>query len=400
MGRPSRSTAARLVATAAIIAAAATDDDVVVYVPCSESDVYPEWFTLARDSPRPSSIPRTAPTLRGCSRLILSGAELSSVDALRLTHAISSGGDACNSTTPCVRQLQEISLEGVPVGDAGAAVLGDTLAAVLPFNISLNMGSSSISSLGAASLAAALRFPASPITSFAAEWNDALGDLGASAIGSALQVNRALTSLGLERCGIGDEGISHIATALRINAQLPLRDLRLEGNLIRAAGARALGEAMAEGISRLESLGLALNPLGAEGALALAGGIRHNRVLYTLNLAGCGIGDDGAIAIAIALRSNQALRSLSLDSNDIGPRGAAALASMLRINPALRTLSLRHNKIGPKNAARLHDAVSGGEVAAMGAGGVEELRLEYNMVRVGLMDVYGAPLSDPDALLE
>ena len=73
---------------------------------------------------------------------------------------------------------------------------------------------------------------------------------------------------------------------------------------------------------------------------------------------------------------------------------------MLRINPALRTLSLRHNKIGPKNAARLHDAVSGGEVAAMGAGGVEELRLEYNMVRVGLMDVYGAPLSDPDALLE
>ena len=156
--------------------------------PCSASDLYPTFqpTVLARD-------PRPTPTLKACSRLVLSGASLSSAEALELAQAVASPGEACNSTLPCVVQLEAIQFDGLPVGDSGATVLADALSptgALLEYDMRLDLSAAELGPLGAVSLAGALRNVAhSRIITLSLDWNERLGDDGAQPIGRALVVN-------------------------------------------------------------------------------------------------------------------------------------------------------------------------------------------------------------------
>ena len=315
-----------------------------------------------------------------------------------LAQAIGSSGAACNSTTPCVRQLDALLLDGTPIGDHGATVLADALAPDEPleFDVSLALGATGLGAIGGIALAAALRSKTSRLLSVSLNWNEQLGDDGAAAIGNALVGNVALRELGLARCGISDAGAARLGLGLQGRSSV-LHTLELEGNAIGPAGAQALGTALETNMG-LDSLGLALNHLGADGAAALALGLRRNANLTSLNLAGCELGDDGAVALALALRSNEVLRDLNLQNNGIGSRGGAAIASMLRINRSLRRLNLRLNQLGEASATTLLDAVTNGEAALFGNGSVAVL-LEHNLVPPGLPgsaadEPTEAPISD------
>ena len=59
--------------------------------------------------------------------------------------------------------------------------------------------------------------------------------------------------------------------------------------------------------------------------------------LQTLSLTECRIGDEGACALAEALRATCSLQVLRLERNPIGADGAAALAGTAPTHPSGRT---------------------------------------------------------------
>eukprot|EP00900_Chrysochromulina_parva_P010136 jgi/Chrpa1/19123/Chrysochromulina_OHIO_Genome00010434-RA len=376
--------------------------------PCAESDLYNGWSgTLSGRSGTLTARPR--PQIAGCSMIVGSGLGLNSTESLELVQAIASGA-GCNATSldpaqlvqACVRQLNSIALDGNQLGDAGVAILAGALSTPagsepLPFEMTLSLGAANIGRLGAIALADLLRRPSNTVVNLALDWN-AIGMEGSVALGNALSryrvgsgvmQNTALRVLGLERCSVGDAGAIALGTALSDNPLLPLREIRLEGNGIGPAGAARLGSAL-ETNTHLRMLNLALNPIGPAGAIELARGLRRNAALERLDLGGCELGDAGTVALATALRSNLALRTLNLQGNGIGAEGAHALASMLRINPSLRSINLRLNGLGHQAATALLEAARNGEAATRGAGRLEELLLEHNLVLLDVLPTVGA----------
>ena len=62
-------------------------------------------------------------------------------------------------------------------------------------------------------------------------------------------------------------------------------------------------------------------------------------------LCGCELGDHGAREIAGALRVNSTLQTLNLFSNEVGDYGAREIAGALRVNSTLQTLDLSCNDV-------------------------------------------------------
>lgn len=364
--------------------------------PCSETDVYPGY-------PRPKYHPKYAhkrpyPEMMGCTMLDLANSKLTSDEAYTLARAIAYAENGPFRNISALEGVHTISFEGVPLGDAGATVLADAFGPAEPLadEIRLSLDAADVTSQGATALAAAVSASGSTIVSLTLDWN-AIGDDGASALGRALVGNPRLTLLGLNRCSIGDAGAIELANALgkataaalaappseetgALATPPPpiasLRELRLEGNRIGAAGAMALARALTVN-EALETLTLALNPIGPDGAKALASAIKHNPTLAHLDLADCGIGDEGAEALGNALRSNTALRTLRLQGNAIGAKGAAALAGAVQINPAgLRVLNLRLNQLDADAAAHLLEAVRHAKTTPEAGPGLHALDLE------------------------
>ena len=384
----------------------------VVARPCSESDVYP-GYPLPKD--REFGSVRPYPSLIDCSQLDLANVRLKADEALLLSRAVGQRINGEFRNISVLDGIKSIVLDGVE--EAGDGVAAELAAALTrspphPHNVTLDLASDGVTSVGAAELASLLSAPGSPVVSLRVDWNTGIGDAGASAFGRALVGNGALRVLGLERCRIADSGVAQLAISLATaptatahaatvaasgaavaasvaaqtaKAASSVRELYLEGNLVGAAGSEALGHALRS--SKVEHLGLAMNPIGPLGARHLADALRRNNHLVTLDLAFCEIGDEGAEAIGVALRSNTRLRELRLQGNGISMRGAAALADALRVNPvALRSLNLRLNELDEPAALELlgaaRDAFASSYAAqhrdtAAGAG-LESLRLEHN----------------------
>jgi len=284
---------------------------------------------------------------------------------------------------------------------------------------SLDLSDCGLSSDGVASLAGSSRSTASPLVSLRLERNAALcpraaeslaaaleakrlsnlerlslsgcalvGDNGAAALAKALS-SQSLRSLDLSGCGVGEEGAKALAGAIGSSTGCSLLTLRLGGGSedgqtrIGNAGASALGLALrssssfslkeldlsssgitcgdaaasllSPGSSSLESLTLAGNALGDQGALAVAAALlklnkeeSNSSKLQHLDLAACGIGLRGAVALADAL--------LKKEAAEAGEGAEVATA------PNLRTLVLGGNPATDDDAfasdvvARLREA--------------------------------------------
>ena len=187
-------------------------------------------------------------------------------------------------------------------------------------------------------------------------------DIGLDAQGigvliESLRPGRKLRALALsQNPAVGDGGWAQIVRRV-FSPHLPLRALILQANAIGELGARALGELLAS-TRTLQELDLLGNLLQNTGAVLLADGLRANGSLRILNLRSNRIGDTGAERLGLTLRTNRALRTLLLSWNRIGDRGAAALADGLHANSDLRELNLLENYISDEGARALRDGLA------------------------------------------
>jgi uncharacterized protein (TIGR02996 family) len=173
----------------------------------------------------------------------------------------------------------------------------------------------------------------------------ALGPAGAGALGQWPLLGR-LDWLDLGQTALGDAGLAVLARSEFLGQ---LRRLDLDGCRLRGPGLVRLAAA---GPARLERLLLWGNPLGDEGARALAGANPFPR-LRALDLRGNQIGNAGAASLA-GWPGLAGLRELNLADNHLGSGAAFALAESPHLD-RVESLVLWGNPINPDGAARLRD---------------------------------------------
>jgi len=160
-----------------------------------------------------------------------------------------------------------------------------------------------------------------------------LGNVGAAAVAEALP-NCAMTLLDLSYNNITYDGIVVITGALR-DQKTQLCNLKLSGNIIDTASARAITEA-------LES----------------------NVKLVDLSLMQCGIDAAAASALFEGMCKNTALGALRVGGNQFGSGNLAEdpsfalLAKLLTCHPTLQILHLDNTKMGRAASVGLADVIS------------------------------------------
>jgi hypothetical protein len=79
-----------------------------------------------------------------------------------------------------------------------------------------------------------------------------------------------------------------------------------------------------------------------------------NQTVTTICLAINAIGAEGAVVLADALKVNSSLTKSSLCINDIGDEGASALANALKVNTSVTSIELSYNGIDATSCARVN----------------------------------------------
>ncbi|AZL16109.1 leucine-rich repeat domain-containing protein [Rickettsiales endosymbiont of Stachyamoeba lipophora] len=171
----------------------------------------------------------------------------------------------------------------------------------------------------------------------------------------AKHIANHITVLELASCGIKAEGAKTIAGYLKTNTTLT--SLNLGYNDIGTAGAIAIADTLNTN-KTLASLDLKYNDIGAAGAKDLADTLKTNTTLASLDLELNGIKDAGAKDLASALKVNKSLASLNLELNSVRDAGAKDLADALETNTALTSLNLAYNNIKVGGAKDLANALT------------------------------------------
>jgi len=147
-------------------------------------------------------------------------------------------------------------------------------------------------------------------------------------LSSALQ-NSASADLSAKN--LGDEGAAYAVEALAFNTTCVAANLSNNG--IGRGGIAQLCEVLPT--CRLETLVLATNSVGDEGAELLAAKLSGNSHLSALDLSSNGIGDTGAAALAEGLKLNTTLTKLDLRWVAAGRRLQAGVAMVWRCGVAM-----------------------------------------------------------------
>mmetsp|Transcript_11948 Transcript_11948/g.19807 ORF Transcript_11948/g.19807 Transcript_11948/m.19807 type:complete len:359 (+) Transcript_11948:263-1339(+) len=263
------------------------------------------------------------------------------------------------------KQLFDLDLAGLNVGDNGAIALGSSLESNTCLS-SLSLSYNLISSTGAVHLLDGVTKNIKSLDLM----SNSIGNGGAQALARMLSsLKKAkLEKLSIRNNYIGPSGGIKLANALQDNYSLEQLDLGT--NPIGNDGAKAISELLRVN-KTLRWLCLWSNDLDSEGIRHLAQGLRENTTLEVLYLGGNAIGNDGAMELAEMLRHNTTLKSLHIANGRIGPKGALALAQVLTENDTLQVMDILHNPIGVegatafRNVLRHHNRI------------IKELRLDY-----------------------
>jgi hypothetical protein len=136
-----------------------------------------------------------------------------------------------------------------------------------------------------------------------------------------------LRTLDLDQTELGDTGITTLFDMLAAHSaekSLPLRHIYLNGVGIGLKAATAIAKYLASPHCGLNSLYATNNPMGSDGVVALAAGLRQNKSLARLTLASVGLSDDGAIALCEALYEHPIISVLDIGQSystpDLGMR--------------------------------------------------------------------------------
>lgn len=183
----------------------------------------------------------------------------------------------------------------------------------------------------------------------------------------------SLRILDLDETLLGDEGVSRLFRGLAEyvagGTPLSLQVLYLNGNGISTEAAKAISEFLAlqgQCASGVHSLYLSYNPLGDEGAQALAEGLRSGTHLRRLTLQSVGLGTQGAAAVALSLQTHSSLRVLDLSQGHATTRLGQAfnyvedgaltpLCSLVELT-SLECLTLGHCALTPDALSHLYSS--------------------------------------------
>ena len=217
-----------------------------------------------------------------------------------------------------------------------------------------------------------------------------LGDEGARALAEMLggngaessgTVNTTLEHVDLTYCSIGPVGAQHLAQALCVNTSV--KTLKLIYNPLGDERAKALAEMLggngAENSgtvnTTLEHVDLSSCDIEQLGAQHLAQALCVNKSVKTLKLIYNPLGDEGAKALAEMLGGNGAessgtvnttLEHVDLSSCDIEQLGAQHLAQALCVNKSVKTLKLIYNPLGDEGAKALAEMLGGNGAESSG----------------------------------
>ncbi|WP_240634180.1 MULTISPECIES: ribonuclease inhibitor [Streptomyces] len=198
---------------------------------------------------------------------------------------------------------------------------------------------------------------------------DGLGDEGAAAVTASADVE----TLYLGCNGITAGGACRIADNLRASPRV-VTGVWLKRNPLGSGGGPAAAE-LIEAARSLRTLDLVQTGLDATGAVVLAEALLaaadSGRRIERLFLGGNPLGADGAVALA-ALIAAGATDELYVSAARLGDRGALRLADALDRAPygRLARLSVASNGIGPQAAARLVTAATAAGVTLLDLGRV------------------------------
>ena len=181
------------------------------------------------------------------------------------------------------------------------------------------------------------------------------------AIARVLMQNTTLDSLRIHS-NIDDDVTKAIAGALKKNKIL--KTLNLSNNLIGDDGANAIATAL-EKNKTLTILTLGNNNIGDYGAITIANALEKNQNLKILALTVNKISDIGAKAIAKALKKNKTLTNLKLGNNNIGDDGATTIANTLLLNQNLEMIALNANNISDIGAKAIAEALKKNKTLAV-----------------------------------
>ena len=200
---------------------------------------------------------------------------------------------------------------------------------------------------------------------------------GAKAIGDALRVNGALTSLDLSgnrlvstiECDSEVDGASVAGAIVAFKGrEYTVSEAQSDeyyAALADLSGIKAIADALRVN-GALTDLNLELNRLGDDGAKAISDALCVNGALTSLNLAQNKLGVEGGKAIAEAVRVNGALTSLDLSMNELDAEGA--IGEALRVNGALTSINLLRNPLDVASANALAEIAKQKGISLCGIG--------------------------------
>ncbi|KAL5417554.1 hypothetical protein PMIN03_001512 [Paraphaeosphaeria minitans] len=151
---------------------------------------------------------------------------------------------------------------------------------------------------------------------------------------------------------------------------LPLKHLYMNAIGIGIKGATAIANWLARKYCQLDALYISNNPLGDDGVIALAQGLKKNKTLSRLSLQSVGMSDDGVIALCAALGKHPAIKTLdfgqSFATPDLGSRynwitdrSADAIHNFCKIPQNLAYLDLHYCALTHNGLNHILEVVKG-----------------------------------------
>jgi Ran GTPase-activating protein (RanGAP) involved in mRNA processing and transport len=302
-----------------------------------------------------------------CSAIDLSFSAIGPEGAHRLAEAMI-GAAGANTSALRVVPLTGLNLTWTAIGIEGLGHVIRGLAAVGNLSV-LDLKGNWLGDDGGGLLAAAFAAGSFPrLTELHLRWN-LLSERGAASLARALTQLPLLRVLDLGGNWLGDAGVASIASSA---AELShLSELRLDTNHLSVSPARSSAKQWGGGAAptslagqhgcgsssaalrhllgsslSLRSLDLSSNQIDEPAVRCIAGGLRANRNLQSLDLSFNGrLGDAAAIALAGALGGHPTIAHVALRGFTVGSAGADSLLDAFRGSQAWSRLELEPLKL-------------------------------------------------------
>jgi Ran GTPase-activating protein (RanGAP) involved in mRNA processing and transport len=169
-----------------------------------------------------------------------------------------------------------------------------------------------------------------------------LGSTAADDVFRLITQTPNLRTLDLDQTELGDIGVAKLFTALETyDKPHTIRNVYMNALGVGVNGAAAIAKYLASPHCALERVYLTNNPMGNDGVIALAAGLKKNKSLSRLTLASVGVSDDGIIALCDALEKHPNLITL-----DVGQ------------SYATEDLDARYNWLTDRSAFAIHNFVA------------------------------------------